>query len=307
MRELFAAFALAAVIGFGYPARADAPVVYCGCSQGEFDGPGQYAYTVDSSSYPVSEFFVGTNDLDSTNYTSVLVPPGWNFEIMGWGFSQSYGTFSYHGYMPGTPGFGLTAGSAHWWTDDPAQAIEFFTFGFEHPWVAQDVGWGMIVPSRGSRADLWFAESWQDPVGMGAGPLHGPGHPPQPCWEAGGCDAGSYCYFAECLAETGVCLPQPGDCIQPADPVCGCDRVTYDNVCFAALAGVSVAYEGGCLTGDLDLDGDVDLSDLAQLLAHYGMTQGAVYEDGDLDGDGDVDLADLSALLGHYGTTPEHS
>jgi hypothetical protein len=53
--------------------------------------------------------------------------------------------------------------------------------------------------------------------------------------------------------------------------------------------------------GDLDGDGDVDLSDLAQLLAHYGMT-GVGYGDGDIDGDGDVDLADLAALLSVYGT-----
>jgi hypothetical protein len=57
-----------------------------------------------------------------------------------------------------------------------------------------------------------------------------------------------------------------------------------------------------CL-GDLDGDGDVDLGDLSILLAHYGMTSGAAYEDGDLDGDGDVDLTDLSALLAVYGTT----
>ncbi|MBU0617429.1 MAG: hypothetical protein KKI02_06915 [Planctomycetes bacterium] len=55
--------------------------------------------------------------------------------------------------------------------------------------------------------------------------------------------------------------------------------------------------------GDLDGDGDVDLADLAQLLANYGTTEGAVYEDGDLDGDGDVDLSDLAALLAVYGTT----
>jgi hypothetical protein len=55
--------------------------------------------------------------------------------------------------------------------------------------------------------------------------------------------------------------------------------------------------------GDLDGDNDVDLGDLSQLLAHYGITGGASYEDGDLDGDGDVDLGDLSALLAVYGTT----
>jgi hypothetical protein len=53
--------------------------------------------------------------------------------------------------------------------------------------------------------------------------------------------------------------------------------------------------------GDLDGDGDVDLSDLGQSLSHYGMTGGALYEDGDLDGDGDVDLVDLATLLANYG------
>ena len=54
------------------------------------------------------------------------------------------------------------------------------------------------------------------------------------------------------------------------------------------------------ILGDLDLDGDVDLADLAQLLAHYRLPSGATYEQGDLDGDGDVDLSDLAMLLANY-------
>lgn len=57
--------------------------------------------------------------------------------------------------------------------------------------------------------------------------------------------------------------------------------------------------------GDVDNDGDIDLSDLAELLAHYGTTSGATPADGDVDCDGDVDLSDLAALLAVYGTTCE--
>lgn len=65
-------------------------------------------------------------------------------------------------------------------------------------------------------------------------------------------------------------------------------------------ANVTVEPASQC-SGDLDSDGDVDLSDLSTLLANYGATNGAALEDGDSDGDGDVDLADLSALLADYG------
>ncbi len=48
-----------------------------------------------------------------------------------------------------------------------------------------------------------------------------------------------------------------------------------------------------------DLNGDfsLDTGDLAVLLAHFGMPDGAQFNDGDLDLDGDVDLSDLSTLL----------
>jgi|GEM_PF-1152563 len=81
------------------------------------------------------------------------------------------------------------------------------------------------------------------------------------------------------------------------------------NYCFVgevSFDGINELIEGeACvqvnLLGDLDWDGDVDLSDLAQLLAHYNTPSGATYEDGDLNGDGDVDLSDLAGLLGVYG------
>jgi hypothetical protein len=78
---------------------------------------------------------------------------------------------------------------------------------------------------------------------------------------------------------------------------------------FSSVDGASVSYAadtisftvGATVVGDVDGDGDVDLTDLSQLLSNYGMTSGATWEDGDMDGDGDVDLTDLSMLLTNYG------
>jgi hypothetical protein len=56
----------------------------------------------------------------------------------------------------------------------------------------------------------------------------------------------------------------------------------------------------GPLAGDLDADGDVDLADLALLLASFGCTPPQNC-DADIDADGDVDLADLSFVLSNFG------
>ena len=53
--------------------------------------------------------------------------------------------------------------------------------------------------------------------------------------------------------------------------------------------------------GDVDLDGDVDLTDLQTLNSNYGQTSGMTWYDGDMDWDFDVDLDDLQALLANYG------
>ncbi len=76
----------------------------------------------------------------------------------------------------------------------------------------------------------------------------------------------------------------------------------YSTSGYMMLSEVEFYGSSRCL-GDLDGDYDVDLSDLAQLLANYGTTSGATYEDGDLDDDDDVDLTDLATLLAAYGTT----
>lgn len=53
------------------------------------------------------------------------------------------------------------------------------------------------------------------------------------------------------------------------------------------------------LPGDLDGDGDVDVTDLGMLLADFGCTGGGC--SGDVNGDGNTDIADLGLLLANYG------
>jgi len=55
--------------------------------------------------------------------------------------------------------------------------------------------------------------------------------------------------------------------------------------------------------GDLNGDGEIDLSDLSIVLSNYGTLSGAGPEDGDLDGNGTVDLADLAIFLPLFGTS----
>ncbi len=66
-----------------------------------------------------------------------------------------------------------------------------------------------------------------------------------PCTSNRDCEAGTYCATGSC-GGSGSCETQPAVCPALLTPVCGCDGTTYQNACYAAMAGVSVASPGAC-------------------------------------------------------------
>jgi autotransporter-associated beta strand protein len=57
------------------------------------------------------------------------------------------------------------------------------------------------------------------------------------------------------------------------------------------------------LLGDSDLDGLVNVADLANLAGNFGVTTGALWINGDFDNNGNVNVADLADLAGNFGKT----
>jgi hypothetical protein len=71
--------------------------------------------------------------------------------------------------------------------------------------------------------------------------------------DGGGCTSNSDCLTtAYCdkgvgnCAGSGTCLVRPKFCPLLYKPVCGCNKVTYTNSCYAHKAGESEAYAGVC-------------------------------------------------------------
>jgi len=74
------------------------------------------------------------------------------------------------------------------------------------------------------------------------------GECPAQCQSNNDCAFTDYCARStgDC-AGTGACTLRPEQCLPVYIPVCGCDGVTYGNSCEAAVAGVSVDYDGVCV------------------------------------------------------------
>lgn len=112
------------------------------------------------------------------------------------------------------------------------------------------------------------------------------------------------------LAAGSSCIDSGNNTFVPADVLLdlnGASRFRDDPATADSGVGTPPIVDRGAhefvppCQGDLEGDRDVDLSDLAALLGHFGMAGGASLADGDIDSDEDVDLSDLAILLSHFG------
>jgi NAD(P)-dependent dehydrogenase (short-subunit alcohol dehydrogenase family) len=67
------------------------------------------------------------------------------------------------------------------------------------------------------------------------------------CQSNSDCAATELCATGLCEGGLGVCTDRPTTCPDTDDPVCGCDDETYQNRCFADMAGVRLARTGPCI------------------------------------------------------------
>jgi hypothetical protein len=67
------------------------------------------------------------------------------------------------------------------------------------------------------------------------------------CRSNADCADTQLCATGSCEGGLGSCVERPTDCPDTDNPVCGCDGRTYQNDCFADLAGVRLAQTGACV------------------------------------------------------------
>jgi hypothetical protein len=82
------------------------------------------------------------------------------------------------------------------------------------------------------------------------------------CNGNGDCSPLEYCDTAHNgCGGAGACRLQPDLCTEEYDPVCGCNELSFDNACLAAIEGITVFSSGACGPCPFDASTDCVFSD----------------------------------------------
>jgi len=177
MRTVFIGVILAGFVpALAGPALAGVVVECIGTESGGWGGPNMrdYCYKVTLTAGTLMDYIrVGTCDTNAANYTNIQIvaPNGdtigsWSAVALGGGAYLAGSQKTPHGQV--SPGHDhVTANTVDWWGATLGPGTYYL--GYDNPLPSHDVGG--TVAAGGSC--VWTAD-WSEPVGMGAGPLHGP-------------------------------------------------------------------------------------------------------------------------------------
>eukprot|EP00808_Paulinella_micropora_P003271 g10426.t1 len=68
----------------------------------------------------------------------------------------------------------------------------------------------------------------------------------QPCQENANCPSGEFCQMKGCFDGAGTCKAIPRACSSEDNPVCGCDAITYGNICLANAKSQNALLQKAC-------------------------------------------------------------
>jgi len=153
------------MVAIGLTGYAQAATVICNGAESGGSGPRLYYYEVTlGPGESMTAFDVGTCDPSIMNYWNWVQPAGWA-PVPFSGSELHIDLKTPHGLI--SPGPIGNCNTAVMWTG-PALGPGTWFFGYDNENRSHDVGWSVNPMANPN------GENWSAPVGMGAGPVHGP-------------------------------------------------------------------------------------------------------------------------------------